>query len=251
MSKVRLSVPEGIGGSFGGKNDILPEPWVALLALKTGRPVKMEFTREEDMNTSTIRHAYEIHHRTGVMNDGTIVADQVTMLSDRQGLFCHRHWAIVEGVCSLLWSISNSEYSSGGLSCFHEYAECKFNEGNGGTSQSCFAWESHLDLIANRLKMDPVELRRKNLFAEEGMLVNGQVIDARPARECFEKALDLFRHSPEVPHRKNMKRGIGIAAMIYPQDSSGPSGATSLLCKNRCGWVCSSIQWVKRCGTGI
>ena len=87
MSKVRLSVPEGIGGSFGGKNDILPEPWVALLALKTGRPVKMEFTREEDMNTSTIRHAYKIHHRTGVMNDGTIVADQVTMLSDTGAYF--------------------------------------------------------------------------------------------------------------------------------------------------------------------
>ncbi len=55
---------------------------VALLALKTGRSVKLTLRREEDMCTSTIRHAYRITHRTGVLRDGTIVADRVTLLSD-------------------------------------------------------------------------------------------------------------------------------------------------------------------------
>lgn len=65
MSKVRLSVPRESAAVLAGKNDLLPEPWVVLLALKTRRPVKMTFTREDDMSTSTIRHAYKIRHRTG------------------------------------------------------------------------------------------------------------------------------------------------------------------------------------------
>lgn len=56
-----------------------------------------------------------------------------------------------------------------------------------GVPQSCFSWESHLDLIAEKLSMSPAELRRKNLFGSDGLLVNGQVIDAEPARACSRK----------------------------------------------------------------
>lgn len=230
MSKVRISVPEGIGGSFGGKNDILPEPWVALLALKTRRPVKMEFTREEDMNTSTIRHAYKIHHRTGVMKDGTIVADQVTMISDTGAYFAIGVGQLMKAAvhCCGPYRIPNIQVEASLV--FTNTLNASSMRGM-GVPQSCFAWESHLDLVAERLEMDPVELRRKNLFEEEGRLVNGQVIDSRPARLCFEKALELFKHSQEVPRGKNMKRGIGVAAMIYPHDSSGRSGATAFFVK--------------------
>lgn len=230
MSKVRLSVPEGIGGSFGGKNDLLPEPWVALLALKTGRPVKMTFTREEDMNTSTIRHAYKISHRTGVKRDGTIVADKVTMYCDTGAYFSIGTGQLSKAAvhCCGPYHIPNIQVD--GYMVFTNRLNASAMRGM-GIPQSCYAWESHLDLIAERLGMSPVELRRKNLFDSDGLLVNGQVVDARPARACFEKALRLFRESGEIPVQSGKKRGTGVAAMIYPQDSSGPSGATAVFIK--------------------
>lgn len=230
MSKVRMSVPEGIGGSFGGKNDLLPEPWVALLALKSGRPVKMTFTREEDMNTSTIRHAYKICHRTGVMKDGTIVADKVTMYSDTGAYFAIGVGQLMKAAvhCCGPYHVPNLQMD--GYLVFTNTLNASAMRGM-GVPQSCFAWESHLDLIAERLSMSPVELRRKNLFGLEGLLVNGQVIDAEPARACFEKALSIFEKSEKVPLREGKKRGVGVAAMIYPHDSSGPSGATAFFVK--------------------
>lgn len=230
MSRLRLSVPEGIGGSFGGKNDLLPEPWVALLALKTGRPVKMTFTREEDMSTSTIRHAYEIRHKTGVKKDGTITAAEVTMYSDTGA-----YYAI--GVAQLLKAITHccGPYRVPNISVDGNLVFTNTLSGSAmrgmGVPQSCFAWEAHLDLIAQKLGMDPVALRKKNLFDEEGQLVNGQVVDAAPAKACFEKALKLYEATEKLPLKPNKKRGVGIANMIYPHDSSGPSGATAFVVK--------------------
>lgn len=88
-----------------------------------------------------------------------------------------------------------------------------------GVPQSCFAWESHLDLIAERLGISPLEIRRKNLFGEKGTLPNGQVIDSEAASECLERAVALFNNSEKIPLHPNKKRGIGMAAMIYPHDS--------------------------------
>ena len=230
MSKVRMTVPEGIGGSFGGKNDLLLEPWVALLALKTKRPVKMTFTREEDMNTSTIRHAYEIRHCTAVKKDGTILADKIAMTCDTGAYFAIGVGQLLKAMvhCCGPYKITNIQVK--GSMVFTNMLNASAMRGM-GIPQSCYAWESHLDLIAERLNMDPLELRRKNLFDDEGMLVNGQVLDSRAARACFEKALKLFEESEVPPVQKNKKRGIGVANMIYPHDSSGPSGATSVFVK--------------------
>lgn len=230
MSRLRVSAPEGIGGSFGGKNDLLIEPWVAVLALKTRRSVKMTLTREDDMSTSTIRHAYKITHRTGVMKDGTIVADAVTMYSDTGAYFAlgpaQLHKAAVH--CCGAYTVPNLAVKA--YLVFTNTLNGSAMRGM-GVPQSCFAWESHLDLIANRLDMDPVELRRKNLFHDSGVLANGQVVDSEAARLCMEKALTLFKNSPQVPLSPHKKRGVGIANMIYPHDSCGPSGATSVFLK--------------------
>lgn len=230
MSRLRVSLPEAIGGSFGGKNDLLPEPWVALLALKTKRTVKLTLTREEDMSTSTIRHAYKITHKTGVMKDGTIVADKVTMYSDTGAYFAIGVAQLMKAIvhCCGAYNVENI-YVEGNL-VFTNTLNASAMRGM-GVPQSCFAWESHLDLIAERLGLDPIDLRRKNLFYEQGKLVNGQVVDSSAARACFEKALTLYKQSRPVPLTPGKKRGVGIANMIYPHDASGPSSATAFVVK--------------------
>lgn len=230
MSRLRVSLPEAIGGSFGGKNDLLPEPWVALLALKTQRPVKLTLTREEDMRTSTIRHAYRITHRTGVMRDGTIVADKVTMYSDTGAYYAIGVAQLMKAIvhCCGAYSVENIHVE--GNLVFTNTLNASAMRGM-GVPQSCFAWESHLDLIAERLHMDPVDLRRKNLFYERGKLVNGQVVDSSAARACFERALALYAQSGSIPPTPGKKRGMGIANMIYPHDAGGPSSATAFVVK--------------------
>lgn len=243
-SKLRISVPEGIGGSFGGKNDLLVEPWVALLALKTGRPVKLILCREEDLNTSTIRHAYKITHRTGIKKDGTIVVNEATMTADTGA-----YYAI--GVGQLLKA---AVHCCGPYHVPHQAVDASLVFTNTliasamrgmGVPQSCFAWESHLDVIAERIGMSPENLRRKNLFDEEGALVNGQVVPATSARACFEKALGLYRETETIPRKSNKLRGVGIANMIYPHDSCGPSGATSVIVRvaaDGCAVVSSGLS---------
>lgn len=230
MSRIRLSVPEGIGGSFGGKNDLLPEPWVSLLALKSGRPVKMTFTREDDMSTSTIRHAYKIQHRTGVKKDGTILADEITMYSDTGAYINLGPAQLMKAAVHCCGPYNVPNLSVNGYLVFTNTLNGSAMRGM-GVPQSCFAWESHLDLIAERLGISPLEIRRKNLFGEKGTLPNGQVIDSEAASECLERAVALFNNSEKIPLHPNKKRGIGMAAMIYPHDSCGVSGATSVFVK--------------------
>lgn len=230
MNRLRITLPDAVGGSFGGKNDLLPEPWVALLAMKTRRPVKLTLTREEDMSTSTIRHAYQITHRTGVTRDGVIVSDQATMYADTGAYYAIGVGQLMKAAvhCCGAYRVENIQVE--GNLVFTNTLNASAMRGM-GVPQSCFAWESHLDLIAERLGMDPVELRRKNLFHDEGKLVNGQVIDSAPARACFEKALKLFRESRPTPPSPGKKRGVGLANMIYPHDAGSPSSATAFVVK--------------------
>ncbi|MCL6554638.1 MAG: molybdopterin-dependent oxidoreductase, partial [Firmicutes bacterium] len=81
QNRVRL-IQTGVGGGFGGKNEMTLEPWIALLALRTGRPVKMVFTREEEFQATTVRHPYRMRYRTGVRRDGTLVAREIEIVSD-------------------------------------------------------------------------------------------------------------------------------------------------------------------------
>lgn len=230
MSKVRLSVPEGIGGSFGGKNDLLPEPWVVLLALKTRRPVKMTFTREDDMSTSTIRHAYKIRHRTGVKKDGTILADEATLYSDTGAYINLGPPQLMKATVHCCGPYHVPNLSVSGYLVFTNTLNGSAMRGM-GVPQSCFAWESHLDLIAEELGISPLEIRRKNIFGQKGTLPNGQVIDSEAAGKCLERAVELFHNSEKIPLHPNKKRGVGMATMIYPHDSCGVSGATSVFVK--------------------
>ena len=79
MSRVRVVNP-GIGGGFGGKIDMVTEPVTALLAMKTGRPVRLVYTRREDIPSSRNRHSMKLHLKTGMKKDGTIVAQEMDVI---------------------------------------------------------------------------------------------------------------------------------------------------------------------------
>lgn len=180
-----------VGGAFGGKNEIMLEPWVALLAMKTGRPVKMVFSREEELSTSTIRHAYKLEYKTGVSKDGRLLANEVRIYAN-SGAY------LGLGSSTMLKAIV---HSSGPYTVKNVKADAYLVYTNTlvgssmrgmGVPQVCYAMESQLDVLAKGIGISPEEIRRINLFNEYGNMPNGQVTFSAGARASFERAWEIF-----------------------------------------------------------
>ena len=145
-----------VGGAFGGKNEVTLEPWVALLAKKTGRPVKMVFSREEDLNTSTVRHSYKMTYKTGVTREGRILANAVTILADSGaylGLGSSTMLKAIVHACGP-YAIANVRADA-----YLVYTNTLIGSSmrGMGVPQVCFALESHPDSLHDPL---PLRLRR-------------------------------------------------------------------------------------------
>ena len=196
MHTLRLICP-AVGGGFGGKSEITVEPFAALLALKTGKPVKMVYSREDEFVASTVRHPYVTTYKSGLKKDGTLVARQVEIVSD-----CGAYVSFGEATL-----IKASVHAAGPYRIRHVsvdgYLVYTNNPVGGamrgfGVTQLGFAYEVHMDTIAAGMGIDPLELRMKNLFGDEGTLPTGQVVPGVTVRECVTKAAALAGWTSEV-----------------------------------------------------
>ena len=161
ISKIRV-VPCYVGGAFGGKNRTLTEPTAAALALRTRQPVRLTFTHEEEFTSATTRHSSVIRLKTGVQQDGTLVAAQITMIYDC-GAYAPTPNAVWLGAVTATgpYRIPNVR-----LEAFSVYTNKTMSGAfrGYGTPQVTFARESQMDQIAHELHIDPVDLRLKNCF---------------------------------------------------------------------------------------
>lgn len=222
MEKVRV-VQTVVGGAFGGKMDNSVECAVSLLALKTGRPVRMIFNRDEVFTATTKRHAMKIRQKLGATKDGRLTAFDAEYLAD--GGAYRSYSLIVGGRCvihtGMPYRIPNirSHYTvtftnyppSGAMRSF-------------GIVKLAFAIESQMNELADRLDMSPIELRRINGLVEGDKTGTGQslhdvgflkTLDAiEPIYERRKKALAGATNS-------GRKRGLGIACLGYGIGYSG------------------------------
>lgn len=174
LSHIRLITP-AVGGGFGGKNEMTVEAIACLLSKKSGRPVKIAFTREEEMTASTVRHPYLMTFKSGVKKDGQLMARHVTIVSntgpyvgvgvrtlERAVNFCPGPYIIpnvyVEGF--LVYTNVNNAGAMRGF----------------GVPQVIFACEVHMDRIARELGIDPLELRLKNALVDGSTMVTGEIL---------------------------------------------------------------------------
>ncbi|MGA2991736.1 MAG: molybdopterin cofactor-binding domain-containing protein [Candidatus Korobacteraceae bacterium] len=196
MNKLRVA-PPAVGAGFGGKSELTIEPYAAIMAMKTGKPVKMVYTREDEFNASTVRHSYITRYKSGLKKDGTLVARQVEIISD----------------CGPYVSFGQSTL---GKACVHAagpyrikyvtiegYLVYTNNPVGGamrgfGVTQLGFAYEVHMDTIAAEMGLDPVEFRLKNLFVDNCSLPTGQVVPLVTLTECMKKAVELAGWKKEV-----------------------------------------------------
>ena len=228
MERVRV-VQTVVGGAFGGKMDNTVECVIALLALRTGRPVRMIYTREEVFTTTTKRHAMTIRQRLGATRDGRLVALDTEYLAD--GGAYRSYSLIVGGRCvihtGMPYRIPNvrahyvvtftNHPPSGAMRSF-------------GVVKVAFAIESQLNELADRLGMSPIEIRRINGMVDGERTPIGQTLwDIG-----FHQTLDAIE--PIYEERKRVlasldengsgdgdgrKRGLGIACLGYGIGYSG------------------------------
>ena len=199
-------VPLGIGGGFGSKLYAQIEPYVALLALRTGRPVRMVTSLEEELTAGLPRHPTRTHLKTGVMSDGAIVAHQARMTVDA-GAYAGSSLEIASiGALMLTGPYRLPNVRMDGFSVYTNKTNFGAYRGPGGP-QSLFALEQHLDILADALEIDPLEFRLRNIASEGDELANGQVIRGVGLREALLKAASAV----EWGSPKEANRGKGLA----------------------------------------
>ena len=176
-----------MGGGFGGKEDIVGQCHAALLAEACHRPVKMLYSRQESLQVHPKRHATVIRMRTGAKRDGRLTAVQATLYGDG-GAYA----SLSEKVLTRATTHASGPYHVPNVraDCFATYTN---NVPSGafrgfGVTQSCFAVESNMDLLAAELGMDPLELRRMNALRVGSTTSTGQVLrESAGLVECIDK----------------------------------------------------------------
>ena len=176
-----------MGGGFGGKEDVAGQAHVALLAQATGRPVKMLYSRQESLLFHPKRHATVIRIRTGATLEGKLTAVQATLYGDG-GAYA----SLSEKVLTRATTHASGPYDVPHVKvdCFAAYtnnAPCGAFRGF-GVSQSCFAVESNMDILAEQLDIDPVALRSMNALDVGSVTCTGQLMkESVGLKECIGK----------------------------------------------------------------
>ncbi|MFC1880837.1 xanthine dehydrogenase family protein molybdopterin-binding subunit [Thermodesulfobacteriota bacterium] len=219
LNKVRVIKPH-TGGSFGGRCGLIHglEVMCSWLSRRTGRVVRMSFSREEDFIATETRHPMTIKMKTGVTNDGIITANDVEIISDVGGYGTHYIGVLADCLSTGVGLYKISNYSFKGTAVFTNKSLCGALRGY-GNPQMNFAQESQMDIIAAKLGMDPLELRLKN-YRRQGEIdpVLNDEIRSNGLRECLEKGAqssgwEMKRRQQPVKGPK--KRGIGLSVVLH------------------------------------
>jgi CO/xanthine dehydrogenase Mo-binding subunit len=219
VERVRV-VPTVSGGAFGGKTDISCQCLVALATYRTGRPVKIVYSRAESFVSTTKRHPYRIRCRSGATRDGDLTALQIDMLADTGAYASFGPGLMVKTFGSAAGPYRWPHAELHGRVAFTNNPNAGCMRGP-GTTQVAFAVESQMDLLAERLGMDPLEFRERNRLRQGDRLLSGQVLERDPAygatieavRPHWLEALERCTGSGDGPG--TLRRGVGVASIWY------------------------------------
>jgi CO/xanthine dehydrogenase Mo-binding subunit len=231
------------GGGFGGKEEYpsMLAGHAALLAYKSGRPVKMVYDRLEDLAATTKRHPAIIHSRVGVKRDGSLLAQEIDIVMDGGAYVTLSPVVLSRGVL----------HAAGPYRCPNVVLRARAVATNTppagafrgfGAPQTEFANECHMDQVARTLQMDPVELRRRNAYREGDITPTGQtltesvgameVLDRTVKRSGFQRKRKRYARENERAERaesrgrsaaggRRLRRGIGLSLVFHGAGFTG------------------------------
>jgi len=230
---VRVIVPP-LGGGYGGKGHIRIEPLVAAMARKIGgRPVKFVLSRAEEFVTVT-KHAASITLKTGVKRDGTFTARQVTIYWNGGAYADASPLLVPQG---MVRSVGPYRIPAVHVDSYGIYTNLPPAGAYRGamSSQTTWAYESQMDIIARKMGWDPLEFRLKNLFVSGDQFATGEILHDVHFVECLEvsaKGLELSPSPGGRGVRGEGKRGLGYGVMMKNTVSTSKSQARMKLADN-------------------
>jgi xanthine dehydrogenase D subunit len=211
--KVRL-VLAGVGGAFGAREDLSMQIHACLLALHTGRPVKMVYSREESFFGHVHRHPATLYYEHGITPEGRLVSLRARVYLDG-GAYMSSSPAVVANAATL--GAGPYEVPNVAIDVYAAYTNnppCGAMRGFGAV-QAAFAYESQMDECARRLGLDPVEFRIRNAMSEGSVLPTGQVVDsAAPVAELLRRVRGAPMPAPggaageSVPDLRELPGGV-------------------------------------------
>ena len=225
-SKIHVEKPR-IGGGFGAKQTVVAEVYPALVTWKTGRPAKMIYSREESQIAASPRHEMEVHVRLGATKEGVIRALDVYTLSNTGAYGEHGPTTVgLSGHKSIPLYTGNLEAFRFAYDVVYTNRQSAGAYRGYGATQGIFAVESAVNELADRLGMDPVALREKNMVRE------GQIMPAyynEPASacaldRCMERCKELFGWEEKFPVRDMGNGKVRAAGVAMAMQGSGISG---------------------------
>jgi len=208
--KVRVIGPL-MGGGFGGKEDIAGQIHAALLAQATGRPVKILYSRSESMLAHPKRHATTISIKSGAKRDGRLTAVQAELVGDA-GAYASLSTKVLTRTTT--HATGPYEVPNARIDCYAMYTN---NPPAGafrgfGVPQSAFAVEQNMDLLAQELGMDPIELRRLNGYHVGSTTATGQLLkESVGLIECLDWVAQRVSELPAPPAIPNTRIAWGLA----------------------------------------
>jgi putative selenate reductase molybdopterin-binding subunit len=241
IRRIRVIKPR-VGGGFGGKQEILIEDLCGLLTLRTGRPVRLEMTREEELTAARTRHPQILHIKSGVKG-GRFTAMEMRVLENTGAYGTHALTVMsVTGNRALsLYRCPNLRYEARAV--YTNLAVAGAFRGY-GCPQGFFALESHVDEIADALGLDPLEFRRNNHVREgddqpiTAALGEGGEGHPQVVRSCgLPRAIELGSQAIGWPTRRSkrlvppatLRRGVGMAIVMQASGIPGVDmGAASI-----------------------
>ncbi|KWT60187.1 xanthine dehydrogenase subunit D [Streptomyces albus subsp. albus] len=230
--KVRMTL-SGVGGAFGGREDLSMQIHGCLLALRTGKPVKIVYNRFESFFGHVHRHPARLRYEHGATKDGKLTHMKCRIVLDG-GAYASASPAVVGNASSLSvgpYAVEDVDIEA--IALYTNNPPCGAMRGFGAV-QACFAYEAQMDKLAKKLGMDPVEFRQLNAMEQGTLLPTGQVVDSpAPVAELLRrvKAMPLppenqwettegadVRALPgglsNTTHGEDVVRGVGYAVGI-------------------------------------
>ncbi|HEX6328781.1 MAG TPA: molybdopterin cofactor-binding domain-containing protein [Jiangellaceae bacterium] len=226
--KVRLSLA-GVGGAFGAREDLSMQIHACMLALHTGKPVKMVYSREESFFGHVHRHPALLHYEHGASREGRLVYVRAEIILDG-GAYMSSTPAVVANAATL--GVGPYDVPNVSVDCWGVYTNnppCGAMRGFGAV-QAAFGYESQMDRMAAELGLDPVEFRVLNAMSEGSVMPTGQVIDSpAPVAELLKRVhaapmpdgrpddtdlRDLPGAVGNTTHGEGVVRGVGYAVGI-------------------------------------
>ncbi len=204
-----------VGGGFGGKEDVTVEIYLALLARATGRPVRLEYTREDSFVGHGKRHPFVMTYRTGVKKDGLITALETKFVADAGAYVFLSPYVLLYAAVAAPgpYKVDNLFVDAKAVATNNMYTSAFRGF---GAAQACVAYEQQMDEVAKALDMDPLKFRRRNYLRAGDKISTGVSIPSAIWTErCADQAWVALGEPTEVSGPVRIGRGLAAYQQSY------------------------------------